>query len=99
MLSPVRAGLDEMRELGTLLSRKTRRRTLRPAVQKTLGTMLVEAVDPVAKRLPVHTADPGRFRPVQAVQNRSQREQPTALARVPRRRREPPQLGCRIILS
>ena len=70
----VRPGCDEVGYLGPLLVREARLGTLGPAVQKTLGAMRVKPMDPVAQRLPVHAADPGRLRPVHAVQNRSQRQ-------------------------
>jgi hypothetical protein len=96
---PVRAGLDELRDLRTLLRRETGRRAFGPSVQETLGAVRVEPMPPVTQRLPIHPADPGRLCPVHAVQNRSQRQQPAALVRVLRRCREPPQLGRQIISS
>src|SRR5436190_2362637 len=71
--SPVRAGLDELPDLCALLRRETGRRAFGPAVQQTLGAVVIEAMDPVAQRLSVHPADPGRLRPVHPVENRSQR--------------------------
>ena len=94
---PVRPGLDEFCDLGPLLGREARLGSLRPAVQETVGAVRVETMNPVPQRLPVHPADPGRLRPVHAVDNRGQRQQSAALVRVPRRRRQPPQLRCRKI--
>jgi hypothetical protein len=98
MHGPVGAGLDKLRDLGALLLRQTRLGTLGPTVQKALGTLCIEPVNPVAQRLPVHSADPGRLRPAHAVHNRSQRQQPTALVCVLRPRRQAPKLGRRIVL-
>src|SRR4051812_25853016 len=70
--SPVRAGLEELPDLCALLRRETGRRALGPAVQQTLGAVVIEAMDPVAQRLSVHPADPGRLRPIHPVENRSQ---------------------------
>src|SRR5262249_12009305 len=50
-------GLDNLRELSQLLRRKARLGTLRPVVDEPLRTRGVEAMDPVAQRLPVHAAD------------------------------------------
>ena len=41
----------------------------------------VEAVDPIAQRLPVHAADLGCRTAVHPIPNRRQRQQPTALVR------------------
>jgi hypothetical protein len=68
----VRPSCNEFGYLGPLIIRQARLGTLGPAVQKTLGAMRVEAMDPVAQRLPVHAADPGRLGPVHPVPNRSQ---------------------------
>jgi hypothetical protein len=51
---PVRPGLDEVGDLGPLLGREARLRTFRPAVPKPVGAVGVEAVNPVAQRLPAH---------------------------------------------
>jgi hypothetical protein len=96
---PVRACLDEFGDLGALPLREARRGTLGPVVQQAIGTLRVEPVHPVAQRLPVHAADPSRRRPVHAVQNRGQRQQPPALVRVVRRSRQAPELGRRIVRS
>jgi hypothetical protein len=95
---PVRAGLDEFGDLGALLCREAWLGTLGPAVQQTLRTLRVEPVHPVAQRLPVHAADPGGLRPVHAVHNRRQRQEPAALVRVLGRRRQTPELGRRVVL-
>jgi hypothetical protein len=94
---PVWAGLDELRDLGTLLRREAGRRALGPAVEKTLGAMLVEPVHPVAQRLSVHAADPRCLRPVHSVENRRDRQQTPALVRVPGGGRQSPELGRRIV--
>ena len=91
---PVRTGFDELRNLKTLLLREARLATFGPVVQKTVGAVFVKAVNPIAQRLAVHPADPGRLRPVHAVQDRSQRQEPTALVGILRRRSKPPKLGC-----
>jgi hypothetical protein len=53
----IRTRLDDLRELSQLLRRKARLGTLRPVVEQSLGPGSVEAMDPVAERLAVHTAD------------------------------------------
>jgi hypothetical protein len=93
----VRPGCDEFGYLGPLLLREARLGTLGPAVQKTLGAMRVEPMDPVAQRLPVHAANPGCLRPVHTVQDPSQRQEPAALACVLRRCRQATELGRRIV--
>jgi hypothetical protein len=96
---PVRPSLDELRDLGTLLLREARLSAFGPGVHEPLGAVRVEPMHPVAQRLPVHPANPGRIRPVHAVQDRSQREKPTALVRVLRRGGKPPEFGRRIVPS
>src|ERR1700728_2157140 len=58
VLLTIRTGLDDLRQLSQLLRRKARLGTLRPAVDEALRTRAVEAMDPVAQRLAVHSADP-----------------------------------------
>src|SRR5918995_3857409 len=82
MHGSVRTGLDEPRDLSSLLLGKARLGTFGPAVPKAIGTVRVEPMHPVPQGLPVHAADPRRLRPVHAVHNRSQRKQPAALVRV-----------------
>ena len=95
---PVRARFDELRDLSSLLLREARLGTFGPAVHKAVGAVRVEPVHPVPQRLPVHSANPSRVRPVHPVHDRSQRQQPPALVRVPARRRQAPQLRRRIVL-
>jgi ATP-dependent exoDNAse (exonuclease V) alpha subunit len=69
----LRASLGDPRKLGHLLGRKPGLRAFRPVIEKPLRTRGVEAVNPVAKRLAVHAADP-RGRPsVHSVSNPCQR--------------------------
>jgi hypothetical protein len=90
---PVRTGLDELCELSSLLLREPRLATFGPVVEKAIGAVFVEPVNPVAQRLAVHPADPGRLGPVHPVQNRSQRQETAALVGVLRCRCKPPKLG------
>ena len=46
MHGPVRAGLNELCDLGALLRREARLRTLGPAVPKAIGAVRVEPVNP-----------------------------------------------------
>src|SRR5271169_2478659 len=93
-----RASLDDLRKLGHLLGRKPGLRAFRPVIEKPLKTGGVEAVNPVAKRLAVHAADP-RGRPsVHAVPDRSQRQKPPALVDVLGPTGEPPKRLRRIVL-
>ena len=55
-------------------------------------------MDPIAQRLPIHAADPGRFAAILAVAHRGQRQQPTALVCVLRPLGQTPKLGRRIVL-
>jgi hypothetical protein len=66
----IRAGLDDDGELGQLRGRQARLGTLRPIVDETLRPGGVEPMHPVAQRLPVHAAHPGRRPPVQPVPHR-----------------------------
>ena len=59
VLLTVRAGLNDLRQLSQLLFRQARLGTARPVVEKAFRPQGVEAMDPVAKRLPVHAADLG----------------------------------------
>src|SRR5271170_1021023 len=79
VLLAIRTYLDDGRELDQLLSRQARLGTLRPIVDEPFRPSGVEAMNPIAQRLPVHAADPGRRAPVHPVPHRSQRQQSTAL--------------------
>jgi hypothetical protein len=59
---------------------------LRADVAQAVGPEFVEAVDPDARRLPVH-----------AVENRRRRQKPSALVGMPRRRGEPSQIRSRMV--
>src|SRR5271154_4144450 len=95
----IRTCLDDLRELSQLLRRKARLGTLRPIVDEALQTRPVEAMDPVAQRLAVHSADRRRRAPVHAVPDRSQRQKPPALVDVLRPPGQRPKLRSRIVLS
>src|ERR1700677_767402 len=58
VLLTIRAGFNHLRQFRQLIRRKTRLGTLRPVVDEALQTRPVEAMDPVAQRLAVHSADP-----------------------------------------
>ena len=51
----IRPGFDE---IGQLPGRQARLETLRSIAEETLRPGCVEAVDPIAQRLPVHASDP-----------------------------------------
>jgi hypothetical protein len=99
VLLTIRPGLDDLCELSQLLRRKTGLGTLRPVVDQALQTRPVEAMDPVAQRLAVHSADLRRRASVHAVPDRSQRQKPPALVDVLRSTGEPPKVLRRIVLS
>jgi hypothetical protein len=66
-------------------------------IHKTFGTSLIEPVHPVTQRLAVHATDPRSIGPAHTVQNRRNRQQPTALAHILRRSRQPAKLTGRIV--
>ena len=59
-LLAIRTRLDDGRELDELLSRQARLGTCRPIVDEAIRPSGVEAMNPIAQRLPIHAADPGR---------------------------------------
>src|SRR5208282_6265411 len=85
----IRASLDDLRELSQLLRRQARLGTLRPVVDEALRTRGVEAMDPVAQRLPVHAPHPRRRASVHSIPDRNQRQESPALVDVLRPTREP----------
>jgi hypothetical protein len=54
-----RARFDDGREFRLLLCRQTWLWAACPIIQKPIGALFVEAMNPVAQRLPIHTANPG----------------------------------------
>jgi hypothetical protein len=64
---------NERGEFGFSLRRQTGLDATGVAIQKPVGPQLIETMNPVAQRLPIHAADPGRVGPVHAIQNRRQR--------------------------
>ena len=95
MRGPIRTGLDQAGQFRLLVWRQAPRVALGPGVLQPVGTAFVEAVDPVAQGLPVHAADPCRVRPVHPLQDRRQRQQPSALVGVLRCYRKPTKLTGR----
>ena len=85
---PIRAPLNDLGQLGHLFRRQTRRRAARPIVLQTVQTERVEAVNPIAQRLPIHSADLGRLSALPSVLNRRKRKQPSALGRILRTSRQ-----------
>ena len=65
-------------------------------VAQTIRTLIVKTMNPVAKRLALHSAYAGGVRPVHAIQHRSQRQQPTALIGVLRLLGEATQISGRL---
>ena len=82
ILLTIRPGLDDCRELGQLRGGQARLGTLCPVVDEALWPGGVEAMDPVAQRLPIHPADLGRRPPIHPVPHRRQRQQPATLVDV-----------------
>jgi hypothetical protein len=95
----VRAGLHDLGQCRQLRRRQARRGAFRPTVLQALWPLRVKPMDPVAQRLAVHAAEPGRVRPVYPVKHCRQRQKPTALVGVLRCRREPAKLDGREIPS
>ncbi len=95
----IRPSLDEACEFGQLLRRQTRLGAFRPVIEKAFRPGGVEAMNPVAQRLPIHAADLGRFSPVLAVADRRQRQQAPALIDVLRASGQGPKLLSRKVVS
>src|SRR5208282_3962285 len=72
-------------------------RTARPIVEEGFWSRIVEAMNPVAQGLAIHSADLGGLAAVHSVPNRSQRQKPSALTRVLRPPGQSPKLLSRII--
>src|SRR5271155_2518138 len=96
VLLTIGAGLDDPGEFSPLLGRQARLRTLGPVVEEPVRARGVEAMNPVAQRLPVHPADLRRCAAIHPISNRSQRKKPPALIDVLRpaggRPKRPPRL-------
>ena len=94
VLFQVRAAQDKRLEHSLLaLVQGTGTAGSRP-VPQALDTLLVVAMDPVAKRLPGHPREPCRFLAGQAVERVGQGEQAGADPTVALAAGEPAQLGC-----
>src|SRR5271165_4943182 len=76
---PIRTRLDDPGELGQLIGRQPRLGTARPIVEEAIGSCYVEAMNPVAQGLAIHSCDLSRLAAVHSVPNRSQRQKPSAL--------------------
>src|SRR5271155_2281590 len=94
---PLRHRLDDPGELGQLIRQEARLRTARPIVEEGFWSRIVEAMNPVAQGLAIHSADLGGLAAVHSVPNRSQRQKPSALTRVLRPPGQSPKLLSRII--
>ena len=74
---PVRTRRDDRGQLGQLIGRKTRRRTIRPIVNQAVGSPRVEAMNPVAQVWrsvpPVFAAEPRSMPSRTAASDRSRR--------------------------
>ena len=70
VLLAIGASLDRDGKLGQLLGRQTGPGTVRPIVDEPIRSGGVEAMDPVAPRLPIHAADLGRRAAIHPVPNR-----------------------------
>jgi hypothetical protein len=89
----VRPGIDDLGQLPQLIAAEPAPTPRRRPVHEPLRAVPVEAMHPVAKRLPVHAADPGRVAPAHPVTHRRQRQQTAALMSIPGTGREPSQLA------
>jgi hypothetical protein len=78
VLRPVRPGLDDLGEGRQLFRRQPWRMALRADVLQPVRTLGVEAMHPVAQRLPVHPPDPRGGLPSGSVHHRRQRQQARA---------------------
>src|SRR3954468_18194426 len=94
---PIRSGLDEAGEFSLLLGAEAGRVALGPNVLQPLGSVLVEAMDPVSQGLAIHAADAGGLCPVHPVQDRGEGQQASALVGVLRYGRKPAKLTGRKI--
>jgi hypothetical protein len=95
----VRAGSHYPGKLRLLRRRQPPRISPAAVILQSGGTKRVEAMGPVAQRLPVHAADLRRLCAAHPVQNRRNRQQPPALARVLRRYRQTAQFRRRMARS
>src|SRR3954468_22745859 len=94
---PIRSGLDEAGEFSLRLGAEAGRVALGPNVLQPLGSVLVEAMDPVSQGLAIHAADAGGLCPVHPVQDRGEGQQASALVGVLRYGRKPAKLTGRKI--
>jgi hypothetical protein len=69
----------------------------RPGVAQAVRTGLVEPMNPVAQRLAIHAADPGRIGAIHSVQDRRQRQKSPTLIGVLQALRQPPKLTDQIV--
>src|SRR4051794_20274160 len=84
-------------EFSLLLGAEAGRVALGPNVLQPLGSVLVEAMDPVSQGLAIHAADAGGLYPVHPVQDRGEGQQASALVGVLRYGRKPAKLTGRKI--
>ena len=80
-----------------LLGRQLRRRPCSGVIDQPVRTLLVEAMDPVAQRFPVHASHLGRRGSRGSVHRRRDRQQPTRLTGIAASRGQKPQLRARVI--
>lgn len=91
----LRASLDQRYQRLLLIPCELRWTTRGLAVLKSRKTFGIIPVDPIAKRLAVHSATPRRRRPINAFQDKRQGQYPTRRSGTLRSTRRLPQLGCR----
>jgi hypothetical protein len=70
------------RQFAFLIRCQTRPRAATVKVLQSFRTPGVEPVHPIAQRLAIHAADPGRLSTVHPIEHGLQRQQPPALARI-----------------
>ncbi|KKC31269.1 hypothetical protein WH91_20425 [Devosia psychrophila] len=73
------AGFDDLDQFHLLILRQPRRLTGGPMIEQAVRAVSIEPMHPIAERLPVHAAHPCSVGPAQSVQDRRQRQQPSAL--------------------
>jgi hypothetical protein len=97
VLHELGAALQTTRQLSLLLRVQPPLPAWRLAVEQTVRPGGVEAVHPVAQRLPVHAAAAGRRGAACALEDQRDRQQPAGLFRRHRRLRQRPHLGRSLV--
>ena len=91
---PIRPGLDPCCDCLLLLGRKQGWAARAHVIQQPLQTLGVEAMHPVAQRLPIHATEFGSGRARIAIQHHGYRQGSPGYARILRTNRRRPKLRC-----